>query len=54
MKVEDQLALILMKLNKQSETNRYLIDIHNSMAELTTTKADFERRPGRISARLRR
>jgi hypothetical protein len=43
MKVEDQLALILTKLNEQSETNRHLTDVHDSMAELTTTKADFER-----------
>ncbi|CAD6338747.1 unnamed protein product [Miscanthus lutarioriparius] len=46
MKVEHQLALILKKLDEQSqgisETNRRLTGIHESVAELTAAKADFD------------
>jgi hypothetical protein len=46
MKVEDQLALILTKLDDQSkginETNRRILEVHDSTAELTAAKADFE------------
>jgi len=47
MKVEDQPALILNKLDEQSkgifESNRRLHDVHESVAELKATKVDFER-----------
>lgn len=47
MKVEDQLALILSKLDEQSkgiaESNRRLHDVQDSVAELIAAKADFDR-----------
>jgi hypothetical protein len=46
MKFEDQLALILTKLDDQSKvvtgTNRCLLDVHESVVELTAEKANFE------------
>ncbi|XP_066361411.1 uncharacterized protein [Miscanthus floridulus] len=47
MKVEDQLALILTKLDAQSkgisENNHCLHEVHESVAKLTAAKAEFER-----------
>jgi len=47
MKVVDQLALILTKLDAQSkgisENNHCLREVHESVAELTAAKAEFER-----------
>jgi hypothetical protein len=57
MKVEDQLALILTKLDEQSkgisETNRRLHDVHDSVAELTAAKADFERWRPQVDAQVK-
>lgn len=46
MKVEDQLALILTKMDAQSKgiskNNQCLQEVHDSVAELTAAKAEFE------------
>jgi hypothetical protein len=46
MKVEDQLSLILAKLDDNSkgiaETNRRLTDVHDSVEELKSAKLEFE------------
>jgi hypothetical protein len=46
MKVEDQLALILTKLDDQlkvvTDTNHRLLDVHESVVELTAAKSNFE------------
>lgn len=47
MKVDNQLALILSKLNEQlkgiAESNQRLHDVHDSVAELIAVKVDFDR-----------